>query len=68
MALQEEFEKQGNWLFKYRSFLPLFIILISIALALRPDIYPEAFRLRKIHYNGIYYEIIALMISLIGFS
>jgi len=27
MALQESFEKQGNWLFKYRSFLPLLILL-----------------------------------------
>ncbi|MDD3078051.1 MAG: isoprenylcysteine carboxylmethyltransferase family protein [Paludibacter sp.] len=31
MALQEEFESQGNFLFRYRSFLPLFIILAGIA-------------------------------------
>jgi len=29
MALQETFEKQGNWLFKRRSFLPLFIVIIG---------------------------------------
>jgi len=29
MALQEEFEKQGNWLFKRRSFLPLLIVIIG---------------------------------------
>ncbi|HNQ67048.1 MAG TPA: isoprenylcysteine carboxylmethyltransferase family protein [Bacteroidales bacterium] len=27
MALQESIEKQGNWLFKYRSFLPLLILI-----------------------------------------
>jgi len=29
MALLETFEKQGNWLFKRRSFLPLFIVIIG---------------------------------------
>ena len=29
MALQESFEKQGNWLFKRRSFLPLLIVGIG---------------------------------------
>lgn len=27
MALREEFESQGNWLFRYRSYLPLALIL-----------------------------------------
>lgn len=30
MALQEEFETQGNFLFKYRGILPLFIIIIGL--------------------------------------
>ena len=29
MALQEELETQGNWLFRYRSFLPIVIILVG---------------------------------------
>jgi protein-S-isoprenylcysteine O-methyltransferase Ste14 len=29
MALQESFEKQGNWLFQKRSFLPLIIVIIG---------------------------------------
>jgi protein-S-isoprenylcysteine O-methyltransferase Ste14 len=29
MALLEAFEKQGNWLFKRRSFLPLFIVIVG---------------------------------------
>lgn len=28
MALGEELEKQGSWLFKGRSYLPLFILLV----------------------------------------
>lgn len=30
MALKEEMEKQGNWLFRYRSFLPLAVLLIGL--------------------------------------
>lgn len=65
MALQEEFEKQGNWLFKYRSFLPLFILFIGIVLHLRSEMYPEIFILEDTPYE-IYYEMFALLISLIG--
>ncbi|MBD3725407.1 MAG: DUF1295 domain-containing protein [Flavobacteriaceae bacterium] len=65
MALQEEFELQGNWLFKYRSFLPLIILIIGTALYLRTEIYPETFILEETPYE-IYYEMFALIISLIG--
>jgi len=30
MALQEEFEEQGNWLFKNRSLLPLIILVVTL--------------------------------------
>ena len=30
MALQESFEKQGNWLFKRRSFFPIIILTIGV--------------------------------------
>ncbi len=65
MALQEEFEEQGNWLFKYRSFLPLIVLFIGTALYLRTEIYPETFILKETPYE-IYYEAITLIISLIG--
>jgi len=65
MALQEEFEQQGNWLFRYRSFLPLIVLLIGTALFLRTEIYPETFILKGTPYE-IYYEMFALLISLIG--
>ncbi|MDD2192555.1 MAG: lipid A phosphate methyltransferase, partial [Bacteroidales bacterium] len=32
MALQEDMRSNGNWLFKYRSYLPLFIIAIGLGL------------------------------------
>jgi len=40
MALREELERQGNWLFRYRSYLPLLGIPILI-LALRKSEYME---------------------------
>lgn len=39
MALQEEFESTGNWLFRWRSYLPLFLIGIFL-LSLREYEYP----------------------------
>lgn len=65
MALQEEFEEQGIWLFKYRSFLPLVVLFIGTALYLRTEIYPETFILEETPYE-IYYEMFALFISIIG--
>lgn len=65
MALREEFEKQGLWLFKYRSFLPLIILFIGTVLYLRTELYPVTFILEDTPYE-IYYEMFALFISLIG--
>ncbi len=65
MALQEEFEKQGNWLFKYRGQLPLIILFIGGYLYLRSEMYPDSFILRDTPYE-IYYEIFAFIIGLIG--
>lgn len=67
MALQEEFEKQGNWLFRYRSFLPIIILLIAIILHLRKELQPETFILEDSPYE-IYYERLCLLISLFGLS
>lgn len=66
MALQEEFEKQGLWLFKYRSYLPLIVLFIGMALYIRTKIYPETFVLEDTPYE-IYYEMFALVISITGF-
>jgi len=65
MALQEEFEKQGNWLFKYRGTLPIIILIIGTIMYARTEIYPETFFLEDTHYE-IYFEMACLFISFIG--
>lgn len=60
MALREEMEKTGNWLFKWRSYLPLMMIIL-ILLAFKDS-----------HYNAIdqawdrTWEIICLLVSFSG--
>lgn len=65
MALQEELEEQGVWLFRYRGILPLIILLIGTALYLRTEIYPETFILEGTSYE-FYYEMFCLVLSLFG--
>jgi protein-S-isoprenylcysteine O-methyltransferase Ste14 len=65
MALQEEFESQGNWLFRYRSFLPLIILVIGWMLYLRRELHPEEFPL----YNPdlyTYFLAAGLAVGLLG--
>jgi len=65
MALQEELEKQGNWLFRHRSHLPLLILLIGTILYLRTELYPDTFILEGTPYEP-YYEACCLAVSLFG--
>jgi protein-S-isoprenylcysteine O-methyltransferase Ste14 len=65
MALQEEFEKQGLWLFTYRGILPLIILVIGTILYLRTEIYPESFILEETPYE-IYFETFCLLVSIFG--
>jgi protein-S-isoprenylcysteine O-methyltransferase Ste14 len=65
MALQEEFEKQGNFLFKYRGVLPLIILLVGIG----------AFIQTLLRSTGIQdpdlkeiYRFVCLFICFIGFG
>lgn len=37
MALQEEFEQQGNILFKHRGLLPVFILIIGLAIYIQEE-------------------------------
>lgn len=66
MALQEEMERQGNWLFRNRSFLPILPLVIAFGLYLRMKIYPEIFVLEETQYE-IFYEMFAVCVSLTGF-
>lgn len=65
MALQEELELQGIWLFKYRGVLPLITLIIGFILYLRTEMYPETFILKETEYE-IYFEMACLLLSLIG--
>ena len=65
MSLQEEFEKQGVWLFRYRSKLPLIILGIGIFVYLHAKIYPESSFIIQTPYESSF-EIFALVVSLFG--
>ena len=65
MALKEEFEKQGIWLFRYRGTLPLIILLPGILLYARTELHPETFFLEETPFE-IYYESVCLLFSLLG--
>ena len=50
MALKNEFEVAGNWLFKYRSYIPCLIIPFLLYSILTPlDIYIQ----KKLFYTGL---------------
>ncbi|WP_288243398.1 isoprenylcysteine carboxylmethyltransferase family protein [uncultured Chryseobacterium sp.] len=60
MALRQELETQGNWLFRYRSFLPLIVIFIGLA------VFIETNWNRSVSECNLYYEIICLLVSIFG--
>lgn len=65
MALQEEFEKQGIWLFKYRGVLPIFILLIGVALFIYLKLNPDKFWFEETQYE-IPWFYLSLTVSLFG--
>ncbi len=65
MALQEEFEKQGVWLFRYRGILPVIILFIGLAIFLFAKLHPGSFFLEGTPY-AVYYVFLCLAISLFG--
>ena len=67
MALQEELESQGNWLFRYRSFLPILIVLVGWAMYLRRELHPEEFPLFLPEYEHLYL-VVAMAVGLLGLA
>jgi len=65
MALQEEFEQQGIWLFRHRSFLPIIIIVIGAGLYINTEIHPETFFLKGTPYE-FYYGLFCLVVGILG--
>lgn len=65
MALQEEMEKQGLWLFKFRSILPLILLAGGLFLY----VWREKYNLRPFHENSKAEEIylyICMAVSFVG--
>ncbi len=62
MALQEEFESQGNFLFKYRGNLPLIIVFVGLLVFVWNRIYGSGEEI--IAYSVV--EYCSLFISLVG--
>jgi protein-S-isoprenylcysteine O-methyltransferase Ste14 len=62
MALREEFESQGNWLFRWRSYLPLLLLPLFIV-ALR-----ESITFEKIFGNTAknYFQMFCICVSFVG--
>ncbi len=65
MALQEEFEKQGLWLFRYRGGLPLIILGLGAVMYIHMKMNPETFFLENTPYEG-WYELLCLLVGLAG--
>ena len=66
MAITEQMQSQGTWLFKYRGILPLIIFVIGAALFLKNESSPENWILKK-ELEHILYELSCLIVSFIGF-
>ena len=65
MALQEEFEKTGNWLFRYRGTIPLIIFFAGFALFVWRKMNPGTFFPGEM-VNEKYFEYACLLVSLFG--
>jgi protein-S-isoprenylcysteine O-methyltransferase Ste14 len=65
MALQEEMEKQGLWLFRYRGSIPLIIFFIGFAVFLYSELHPEFFLIKNLLPTTLL-EIGCVSLSLFG--
>ena len=62
MALREEFERSGNWLFQRRSFLPLLMILIII-----PGFIAKSY-LYGSYKQNLFWVLFCLLVSFFGLA
>lgn len=68
MALLEEFEKQGNWLFRYRGVLPLIILAVGAFIYMHAELYPSTSSFMEVESYKSIYQICCLLISLLGLA
>ncbi len=63
MALQEEMEKQGLFLFRHRSYLPLFILVVGLAVYILQQLHLSA----DVNVGSIiWYERVCVIVALLG--
>lgn len=67
MALREEFEKQGIWLFRYRSYLPIIVLVIGLLVYLRSILNPD-YSILNDEFSRDYYLYFCLAVSLLGLA
>lgn len=65
MALLEEFEKRGNWLFRYRGILPVVIFLAGLWLYLQTRLHPESYFLHGTRLDT-WFPYFCFAVSLLG--
>ncbi|MDR2361289.1 MAG: isoprenylcysteine carboxylmethyltransferase family protein [Prevotellaceae bacterium] len=68
MALQEQFESQGNWLFRYRGILPIIILVAGIAVLVYSKTDPSNFFYNKTAQEVAWYNGACILICLIGLA
>lgn len=66
MALTEQMNSQGTWLFKYRGILPLIIFVVGIYLFYKNESEPQNWIL-KTELEQNLFEIACLLVAFIGF-
>lgn len=65
MALLESFERSGNWLFRYRSYIPISILVLGSVMVVRTELYPSTFFLQETPLE-VPFEMLCLAVSLFG--
>jgi protein-S-isoprenylcysteine O-methyltransferase Ste14 len=68
MALQEQFESHGNWLFRYRGVLPLIILAAGMAVLAYSKTDPTNFFYDKTAQQLAWYNGACILISLLGLA
>jgi len=67
MVVNEQMEKQGVWLFRFRGVLPLIVLGFGFYEYLQTELHPELYPLEETSYE-IYFEMFCLAVSLLGLA
>ena len=62
MPLKQELEQQGNWLFRYRSFLPIIVLAVGLG------VFIQNVLLKDGNECSLLFEILCLTVSIFGFG